>query len=212
MSKMYLSMAVVTLVLIGLMGYDHEPRPVGDADPARVAELKQALRDLWVGRIFWVRLVVLNNATNNAEERDAAEKEVVANAQQIAYTMTPFYGEAVSQKFLSLLDLNYGAIRAYSKATVAGDKRGQDAAPARLDSNADDIADFLSHLNPYLPKNTVRGLIAANGAHHVLQINRYRATEYARLGATWPMMRQHVYVIADALTAALVKQFPSQIS
>ena len=79
-------------------------------------------------------------------------------------------------------------------------------------SNADDIADFFSHLNPYLPKDTIRGLIAAHGAHHVLQINQYKEKEYAPLGATWPMMRQHVYVIADTLTTALVKQFPSQFT
>ncbi|HEV8326472.1 MAG TPA: hypothetical protein VGQ08_03245, partial [Nitrospiraceae bacterium] len=95
---------------------------------------------------------------------------------------------------------------------VAGNKRQQDAALARLASNADDFAVFLSGVNPYLPKDTVRGLIAAHGAHHVLQINQYKGKEYAHLGATWPMMRQHVYVIADTLTTALVKQFPSKFS
>jgi hypothetical protein len=212
MSKIYQSMAVVALVLVGLVGCDSESRIVGDANPARVAEMKQAFRDLWVGHIFWVRHVVSNNATNNPEERDAADKEVVANTKQIAHTMTPFYGEAASQKFLNLLDINYGAVRAYSEATVAGDKGRQDAALARLESNADDIANFLSHLNPYLQKDNVRGLIAAHSALHILQINQYKGKEYAHLGATWPMMRQHVYVIADTLTAALVKQFPSQFS
>ena len=78
--------------------------------------------------------------------------------------------------------------------------------------SADDIADFLSHLNPYLQKDIVRGLIATHGTHHVLQINRYKAKDYAHLGATWPMMRQHIYVIADTLTTALAKQFPSKFS
>ena len=212
MSKIHQSMAALVLALVGLVGCDYETRAVGDANPARVAEMKQALRDLWVGHIFWVRHVVSNIATNDPEERDAAEKEVVANTKQIANTMTPFYGEAASEKFFSLLDINYGAVREYSEATVAGNKRQQDAALARLASNADDIADFLSHLNPYLQKDTVRGLIAAHGAHHVLQINQYKEKEYAHLGATWPMMRQHVYVIADTLTTALVKQFPSKFS
>jgi hypothetical protein len=53
---------------------------------------------------------------------------------------------------------------------------------------------------------------AAHGAHHVLQINQYKAKDYAHLAATWPMMRQHVYVIADTLTMALVKQFPNKFS
>jgi hypothetical protein len=174
--------------------------------------MQQNLRDLWVGHIFWVRHVVSNIATNDPEEREAAEKEVVANTKQIASTIAPFYGEDASQKLFNLLDVNISAVREYSEGTVAGNKRQKDFALALLESNADDIADFLSHINPYLPKDTVRGLIAAHGAHHVLQINQYKAKEYAHLGATWPMMRQHVYVIADTLTTALVKQFPSRFS
>ena len=212
MNKIYQSIAVLVLALVGLAGCEFESRTVGDTNPARVVEMQQNLRDLWVGHIFWVRHVVSNIATNDPEERDAAEKEVMANTKQIANTITPFYGEDASQKLFNLLDINISAVREYSEGTVAGNKRQQDAALALLESNADDIADFLSHINPYLPKDTVRGLIAAHGAHHVLQVNQYKAKEYAHLGATWPMMRQHVYVIADTLTTALVKQFPSRFS
>lgn len=211
-NKILRSMAVLTLAFAGLVGCDYESRAVGDANPARVAEMKQAFRDLWLGHIFWVRHVVSNIATNDPDERDAAEKEVVANTKQIADTIAPFYGEAASEKLNSLLDVNIDAVREYSEATVARSKRRQDAALARLASNADDIADFLSHVNPYLQKDNVRSLIAAHGAHHVLQINQYKAKDYAHLGATWPMMRQHVYVIADTLTTALAKQFPSKFS
>ena len=183
-----------------------------DANPVRVAEMQQTLRDLWLGHIFLVQHVVLYNATNNPAARDTAEKEVVANAKQIANTFTPFYGEARSEKLFTLLERSFAAVKAYSEATIAGNKRQQDAALARLASNADDIAEFFNGINPYLPKDTVRGLIAAHGAHHVLQINQYKKKEYAQLEATWPMMRQHVYLIADTLTTALVKQFPGDFS
>ncbi|MGH7205675.1 MAG: hypothetical protein ACREI2_05650 [Nitrospiraceae bacterium] len=185
-------------------------RPPPTAEAAKIAQTKEALRDLWVGHIFWIRNVVLDNATNNPAARDAAEKEVVANAKQIASTITPFYGEPASEKLFSLLASHYGAVKEYSEATVAGSKRQQDAALAHLASNADDIAVFLSGANPYLPKDTVRGLIAAHGAHHVLQISQFQDKDYAHEGETWQVMRQHVYVIADALTTALAKQFPSK--
>jgi hypothetical protein len=145
-------------------------------------------------------------------KRDAVEKEVEANTKQIANMVTPFYGEAASEKLYSLLNVTIDAVREYSEATVAGNTPQQEAALARLASNADAIADFLSQVNPYLRKDTVRSLIAAHGAHHVLQINQYKAKDYAQLKETWPMMRQHVYRIADTLTTALVKQFPHQFS
>ena len=168
MNKIFLSLAVMALAFVGLMGCDFALRTVGNVNPAHVAETQQAFRDLWVGHIFWVRHVVLNNATHNPKARDAAEEEVVANARQIASTMTPFYGEAAAKELFSLLDINYGAVKEYSEATVAGNTRRQDAALTRLASNADDIAVFLRRINPYLPRDHVGGLSAAHGAHHVL--------------------------------------------
>jgi hypothetical protein len=210
MSRMVLAMAVLALVLIGLAGCDSNPRTTQNANPTRVAGMQQDLRLLWLGHIFWVQHAVLSNATSNLTERDVAEQKVMANAKQIADMVMPFYGEMVSEKLFVLLAGHYAAVKEYSEATVAEDRRQQDAALACLASNADDIAVFLSGVNPYLRKDTVQSLVVAHGAHHILQINQYKKKDYARLEESWPMMRQHVYVIADTLTAALAKQFPSQ--
>ena len=210
MSKLFQSMAVLVLTLAGLAVCNGESHAAGDANPARAAEMKQTFRDLWLGHIYWVQHAVLDNAKSSLAERDAVKKEVDANTKQIAGTLTPFYGEDRSQKFLSLLDINIGAVREYSEATVAGDKSKQDAALARLASNANDFGAFFSGINPYLSESTVRGLIAAHGAHHVLQINQYKKKDYAHLDETWKLMREHVYVIADTLSEALVKQFPGK--
>jgi hypothetical protein len=212
MNKIFQSATVLVLALAGLVGCDYESRAAGNSNLARVAEMKKDFRDLWLGHIYWVQHAVLNSATKSMAERDAVKKEVDANTKQIASTITPFYGEAASQKFLSLLDINIDAVREYSEATVAGSKSQQDAALARLAVNSEDFGEFFSKINPYLQKDTARGLIAAHGAHHVLQINQYKNKEYAHLEETWTMMRQHVYVIADTLTTALVKQFPDKFS
>ena len=212
MSKIFQSMAVMILALAGLAGCGYESHAAGGANPVRVAEMKQSCRDLWLGHIYWVQHAVLDSVKNSPAERDAVKKEVDANTKQIASMLTPFYGEARSQKFLSLLDINIDAVREYSEATTAGNKSRQDAALARLASNANDFGAFFSGINPHLSESTARGLIAAHSAHHVLQINQYKKKEYGKLEETWPMMRQHVYVIADTLTTALAKQFPSKFS
>ena len=212
MSKIFQSMAMLVLLLVGLAGCDYEARAVRGANPVRVAEMRQTFRDLWLGHIYWVQHAVLNSGTNSLRKRDAVEKEVDANTKQIANMIKPFYGEAASQKLFSLLDTNIDAVREYSEATDEGNAHRQDAALARLASNADDFAEFLNGVNPHLPKDYVRGLIAAHGAHHVLQINLYKRKDYAQLKETWTVMRQHVYVIADTLTTALAKQFPDKFS
>jgi len=52
MNKIHQSIDVLVLVLVGLVGCGFEPRAVGDANPTRVEEMKQTLRDLWFGHIF----------------------------------------------------------------------------------------------------------------------------------------------------------------
>lgn len=212
MSQIHHSIAALALAVVGLAGCAHDTRAVGEANPVHVADTKAAMRDLWTGHIFWIRNVVSDNAVHNAAARDAAEQEVVVNAKKIANTITPYYGEQASEKLFSLLAGHYGAVKEYSEATVAEDSLQQDAALTHLASNADEIAVFLSGANPHLPKDTVRGLIAAHGAHHVLQITQFKERDYVHEGETWKVMKQHVYVIADALTMALATQFPSKFS
>jgi hypothetical protein len=213
MSKIQQCMAVLLLALVGLLSGDYESRAAEHVPIVPAAEMQKTLRELWVGHIFLIQHVVLYNAANDPAARDAADKQVLANVRQIAYTFTPYYGEARCEKLYTLLASHYSAVKEYSESTIAGNKSRQDAALARLASNADDIDAFFNGVNPnYLPKGTVRGLIAAHGAHHVLQINQYKKKEYAQLEETWSMMRQHVSVIADTLTKALVKQFPGRFS
>ena len=213
MSKIQQCMAALLLALVGLLNGDYESQAAGDVRPVPAVEMQKTLRDLWVGHIFMIQHAVLYNITYDAAEQDAADRQVLTNVREIANTFTPYYGEARCEKLYALLASHYGAVKEYSEATIAGNKSRQEAALARLASNADDIDVFFNGVNPnYLPKGTVRGLIAAHGAHHVLQINQYKKKEYAQLEETWSMMRQHVYVISDTLTKALVKQFPGRFS
>jgi hypothetical protein len=182
MSKIRPLIAVLVLALFGLVGGDYESRAAGDANPVRVAEMQKAFRDLWLGHIFLIQHVVLYNAANDPAAWEAADKQVLANARQIANTFIPFYGQARSEKFFTLLSSHYGAVKEYSEATIADNTRQQDAALARLASNADDFDTFFNGINPhYLPKGTIRGLIEALGAHHVLQIKHYKKKEYTKL-------------------------------
>ena len=95
---------------------------------------------------------------------------------------------------------------------MAGNKRQQDAALTKFASNTEEIATFFSEINPHLSKNTVRGLFATLVDHHVAQITKFQNKDYAGEEEIWPAMEHHSYVIADALTTALAKQFPAKFS
>ncbi|SMF42988.1 hypothetical protein [Pseudogulbenkiania subflava] len=176
----------------------------------KISQTQVALRDLWSGHIFWVRNVALETLAHDKSGAAAAEQEVVANAKQIAASIQPFYGQAASDKLFTLLAGHYGAVKQYLIATGKGSKSGQDSANKAMAANVDEIAAFLSSANPYLPKETLQGLLLAHGGHHVQQIQELKDKDYRQEAHTWEAMKQHMNVIADALGGALAKQFPER--
>ncbi len=180
------------------------------ADQAKVDATKAALRDLWIGHVFWIRNVVVAELAGDASAQQVAEKQVVANAQSIAASIEPFYGPAAKEKLFTLLANHYGPVKAYLDASIAENGGKQAEATSKLIGNAGEIASFLSSANPYLPKDTVEGLLQAHGGHHIVQIQQLQAKDYAGEAQTWADMSQHMYVISDAIAGALAKQFPAK--
>jgi hypothetical protein len=204
---------LVAVTLAGLLGgtpaaWAQAPSSIPGA--TKTVTTDAALRDLWVGHVFWVRNVVVATLAGNKPAADAAERAVVANAKAIAGAFEPFYGKDASAKLFELLAGHYGAVKQYLEATVAGSKPRQDTAFKALTDNASAIAKFISGANPNLPYETLNVLLMAHGGHHVQQIQELKDKKYGEEADTWQAMTTHMYAIADALTGGLVKQFPEK--
>ena len=66
--------ALIFLSMVIACTHAPQAQPPSTAEAGKIAKTKEALRDLWVGHIFWIRNVVLDNAMNNPAARDAAER------------------------------------------------------------------------------------------------------------------------------------------
>lgn len=206
------SLVLLLAVLCAPLAWSQTPAapaaPAETLSPALTTRL--ALRDLWVGHIFWVRNYALANQSGNAPQADTAAKEVVANATAIANSLQPLYGQPAAEQMLQLLAGHWAAIKDYSDAGMAKDAAKQKAAMDALASNAKAIAAFLAKANPYLPEDTLVTLLSAHGGHHIAQIDQLARADYAGEAKTWHAMREHIIGVADALAGALVKQFPEK--
>lgn len=171
-----------------------------------------ALRDVWIGHIFWVRAVSLATIEQNEAAAKAAEQQAAANARAIAATIEPFYGAAAKDQFFKLLAGHYGAIKSYLVATVTGDGADRTKAIEALTANAGTVSAFLSKANPHLEEGALRELLLAHGGHHVRQIQQLQERKFEQEGETWEEMKKHVYQIADATADALAKQFAKKFS
>ena len=202
----------LSLLLFGLSQPGIAAAPATHASPDRVAvlETKMAVRDLWVEHVFWIRSYVMATHAHDPVQSKVAEQEVVSNAKALAGTITPFYGQAASDKLFDLLAGHWGAVRDYNTATLAHSKANQQKATAKIIANAHEIAKFLSGANPNLPEDAVFGLLSSHGAHHISQIDQVGARDFAGEAQTWHAMRHHMLVIADAIADAIAKQFPDR--
>ncbi|HUI46281.1 MAG TPA: hypothetical protein VL122_09915 [Nitrospirota bacterium] len=213
MKKRLLKMAVLVLgalmVLTATDSFASEKKAAVKFNHKSV-ELQLALRDLWVGHIFWVRNVVLATKYGDADAAKVAESKVVEDARAIADAIAPLYGKDASDKLFGLLAGHYGAIKDYMTAAFAGNTDAKGAAVEKIKKNAEEIATFLSSANPNWPKQTLVDLLMAHGAQHIAQIDQVNIKDFSAEAKTWDDMKKHIYMIADALASGIVKQFPKK--
>ncbi len=177
------------------------------ARPPALSDLDSALRDLWVGHIFWVRNYVLMSRLGDKAAASTADAQVVRDARAIADAISPYYGKAASDQLFALLAGHYGAIKEYASAAFAGNASAKKTAVDRLTANADAIALFLSTANPNWPKATLDAALRAHGAHHVMEIDAIASGDYTMEADVWAKMLTHIYTISDVLAQGIEKQF-----
>lgn len=173
-------------------------------------KLQAALRALWHGHVVNTREYAFAVKAGDSKRAARAADAVVANAKQIANAVAGFYGKQAGDQMLVLLGGHWGAVKAMTDAEHAQDKAGSAKAMSALISNADQIATFLAGANPNLTADAVRGLLVAHGAHHAAQISQVMKGDLEGEKVTWKAMQSHMDVIADALAAAIAKQFPQK--
>ena len=181
-----------------------------DAIDLKLVETQAALRDLWLGHIFWVREVVAAKVAKNSRAVEIAEGRAVDNAKQIAGAIEPFYGKAAADQLFKLLAGHYAAIQAHADATIAAQPDRAKQAASKLTANATQLSKFLSNANPHLQRQALESLLMAHGAHHLQQNAQLADGDRANEARTWDAMRTHIYSISDALSLALAQQFPEK--
>lgn len=175
-------------------------------------QLDTALRALWHGHVVHTREYALAVHAHDSAKAKAATDAVVANAKQLADAVGGFYGKPAGARMLDLLAGHWGGVKALTDAGAGSDAAAERKAMATLQTNASEIARFLSGANPNLPEDAVQGLLAAHVAHHATQIQQVMAGDMQGERATWEAMQAHMDTIADALAAAIAKQFPAKAS
>jgi len=186
------------------------PRDVAKHSDA-AATLHQDMRKLWTDHVVWTRDYIIA-ALADAPDATSALNRLMKNQDDIGNAVAKYYGDSAGRQLTTLLKDHIAISGDVVKAAKAGDKAGQKAADDRWQSNAMQIAGFLSKANPNWPKATLEDMMKKHLSTTTDEV-------VARLGKNWDddvrafdAVYDHILHMSDALADGIIKQFPDRFT
>ena len=169
--------------------------------------LNNQLRMLWEQHVFWTRLAILGIAFDLPDAQLTSER-LLRNPGDFALVLKQFYGEAIATEFAGLFTAHLTIAAELVTAAKAGNSAAADDAEKRWYANADQIAAFLSGINPYWSEQEWRKMM-----YDHLGLTKTEAVEiltgkYADSISTFDKIEQEALLMADMMTRGIVRQFP----
>lgn len=123
-------------------------------NPVKITEkeldLMNEMRMLWEQHGAWTRMAIISMVFGLPDEKPVVNR-LLRNPVDIAKVLVPFYGEKNASTFSNLLKDHLVIASQLIKETKAGHNKNAKEAEIKWYENANQIATFLSTINPYWP-------------------------------------------------------------
>lgn len=110
--------------------------------------LSNVLRMLWEQHIVWTRLTIIS-MIKGLPDVALVTKRLLQNPVDFKGVLKRFYGDEIASQFSDLVKSHLVIAAQLVKAAMAGDNKAATDAEKIWYANADEIAVFLSRINPY---------------------------------------------------------------
>lgn len=197
----------------GVRGMQHGAGAVqahGASVTARQLRFHDAMRKLWEDHITWTRLAIVSFAAD-APDLKVTEARLLANQDDIGNAIKPYYGRAAGAALTKLLKEHIlGAVTLMS-AAKSGDAAATATAKAAWYANGNRIADFLHAANPAAwPKAAMRSMMKGHLDQTLDEAVNRLGGHFAADIRDYDRVHRHILMMADSLSAGIIKQFPQR--
>jgi len=120
----------------------------GNTEVEQMADLVNYFRILWEEHVAWTRMAVMG-IIHNLPETSQMINRLLRNPSDFAKAFEVYYGKEIADKFMQLMTDHLTIAAEVFKAEKEGNKSAYADADKRWHDNADEIAKFLSSINPY---------------------------------------------------------------
>jgi hypothetical protein len=174
--------------------------------------LRTAMRELWEDHVLWTRLVIVSTAAN-LPDLDATTQRLLQNQTDIGNAVKPYYGDAAGEKLTGLLRAHILGAAEILAAAKANDTAKLDAAKTAWSANGDEIAAFLSGVNPKHWRSTdMQSMMRAHLDLTLTEAVDQLQGRYAQSVADYDRVKDEILKMSDMLSDGIVKQFPMRSS
>lgn len=177
-----------------------------EPDNQNQVRLMNFLRQLWEQHVMWTRSYIISNA-ENIGDLDYVTKRLLENPSDFAKVLQAFYGSTRANEFKNLLEQHLLIASQLVNAAKIGDSEKVETERAAWYANADQIADYLSQLNPYWIKEDWRNMLYSHLKLTEDEAIARLSKQYANDIALYDFIQGQALEMADDMARGLIKQF-----
>lgn len=176
----------------------------------RQADYMMAWREIWLDHIYWTRLAMMA-IVHDVPGADQTIARLLRNADDMVGLLEPEYG---TQALAPLRELLRGHLTIAAKLVTEARQGAATAAQTEQDwhQNADDIARFLSSANRYMSYEDVREMFESHLAMTKDEAVDRISGQWDKDIETYEHIESMALMMADAMSGAVIQQFPDNFS
>lgn len=169
--------------------------------------LSNAMRLVWEQHVYWTRMTI-NSIAFNLPDIDAVTARLLRNATDMGNLLKPFYGNRIAAKFSNLIREHLLIAAELVKAAKAGNQKAVADAERRWYANGEEIAKFLSRINPFISRDEFQEMFFEHLALFTKDALFILQNNFQSSIAVFDKIEAQALQMADTITNAIVKQFP----
>ena len=202
---------MITGVVINLYLYPYEYFRKGFyPNPMKITktevDLMNNMRKLWEQHGVWTRMAIMSMVFGLPDE-DLVVNRLLQNPIDFANALKIFYGDKIALKFSDLLKTHLVIAAQLVKAAKAGDNKSATEAEKKWYENADEIADFLSYINPYWSRESWKTMLHEHLALVKAEAVAMLTKDYAAGIKVYDKIESQALEMADMMSQGIIKQF-----
>lgn len=172
-------------------------------------DLKMAERKLWIDHVLWTRSFIVSDLAS-LEDKEPVLERLLKNQDDIGNSIKPYYRKEAGDKLAALLRDHIKLAGQVVDASKSGKKRDLEKYNKLWYENSDEIANFLSSVNPKYSNKVLKDML-----YRHLQLVTEQAVN--RLNKDWKKDieafdegEDHMIKFADIITEGIIRQFPQK--